>query len=83
MERSRPATINQRLTALSRFFAWAVQRGEVDRDPTQDTSGLHIPSRQPKALDDRARRRLRRRVEHEAAYMNSTLPKPRLQERKE
>jgi integrase/recombinase XerC len=67
VEQARPATINQRLTALSRFFAWAVLQGHVRVDPTQDTQGLQLSSRQPKALDDRALRRLLRRVQAEGS----------------
>jgi integrase/recombinase XerC len=67
VEQARPATINQRLTTLSRFFAWAVQQGHLRIDPTQDTQGLHLSARQPKALDDRALRRLLRRVQAEGS----------------
>ncbi len=31
VEKSAPATINQRLVALSRFFAWAVRQGDRPR----------------------------------------------------
>jgi integrase/recombinase XerD len=67
VERARPATINQRLTALSRFFAWAVQQGHLRVDPTRGTQGLQLSARQPKALDDRALRRLLRRVQAEGS----------------
>ena len=43
VEKARPATVNQRLTALKRFFAWAVREGHARSDPTADISGLRLP----------------------------------------
>ena len=40
VEKAAPATINQRLVALSRFFAWAVKQGLVREDPTQEVGNL-------------------------------------------
>ncbi len=62
VEKDRPATVNQRLTALKRFFAWAVRVGHARSDPTADISGLRLPQRQPKALTDKEVRRLLRAV---------------------
>ncbi|HYF61469.1 MAG TPA: tyrosine-type recombinase/integrase [Herpetosiphonaceae bacterium] len=62
VEQAAPATINQRVVALSRFFAWAVREGELREDPTQAVSSLRLPTHAPKALDDRDLRRLLRAV---------------------
>ena len=62
IEKARPSTINQRLTALSRFFKWAVARGAVRADPTADVSGVDSDPRHPKALDNAQLRRLLRAV---------------------
>ncbi len=62
VEKARPATVNQRLTALKRFFAWAVREGHARTNPTTDISGLRLPPRQPKALTEKEVRRLLRAV---------------------
>ena len=62
VERARPATVNQRLTALKRFFAWAVREGHARTNPTADILGLRLPQRQPKALTEKEVRRLLRAV---------------------
>jgi site-specific recombinase XerD len=62
VEKTAPATINQRLVALSRFFAWAVKSGMAHTNPTDDISNIHLPQRQPKGLDKRDLRRLLRAV---------------------
>lgn len=62
VEKASPATINQRLVALSRFFAWAVKQGLVPEDPTQDVSSIRLPQRQPQGLAKQALRRLLRAV---------------------
>jgi site-specific recombinase XerD len=61
-EKAAPSTINQRLTALSRFFSWALAQGLVERDPTTNISTIRLPNRQPKALSERDLRRLLRAV---------------------
>ena len=62
VEKARPATVNQRLTALSRFFAWATREGHVRTDPTVGISGPRLPQRQPNALTEKDVRRLLRAV---------------------
>jgi site-specific recombinase XerD len=60
VEKVAPATVNQRLVALSRFFAWAVQKDLSTEDPTTDVHALRLPPREPKGLDSREVRRLLR-----------------------
>ncbi len=62
VENAAPSTINNRLVALSRFFKWAVVKQITRTDPTAEISGVRLPARQPKALDDVYVRRLLRQV---------------------
>jgi site-specific recombinase XerD len=62
VEKAAPASINQRLVALDRFFAWAQRQGLVARNPTEDVTTLRLPQRQPKGLSSRDLRRLLRAV---------------------
>jgi len=62
IERASPATINQRLVALSGFFTWAVSQKIVRSDPTSDVSALRLPKRDIKSLDEKDYRRLLRAV---------------------
>jgi site-specific recombinase XerD len=55
-----PATINQRLVALTRFFRWARAQGLCRENPAEAVSNLRLDPRQPKALDKTALRRLLR-----------------------
>jgi site-specific recombinase XerD len=64
VEKVSPATVNQRLVALSRFFAWAVQKDISNEDPTTDVHALRLPPREPKALDSRDVRKLLRAAHH-------------------
>ncbi len=65
VERAAPATINQRLTALSRFFQWAVANDHARTNPTSLVKQLRIEQAAPKALDKKQTRRLLRQVERE------------------
>ena len=62
VEKVSPATVNQRLVALSGFFTWAVGQGLVRSDPTADVSALRLPKRDIKSLLDKDYRRLLRAV---------------------
>ncbi len=62
-EKARPATINQRLTALSRFLAWASGQGLIAGNPAAGVSGIRPEVRQPKSLTDRDLRRFLRAVD--------------------
>jgi integrase/recombinase XerC len=65
VERAAPATINQRLTALSRFYQWAVANDHARTNPTATVKQLRIEQAAPKALDRKQTRRLLRQVERE------------------
>lgn len=62
VERAAISTINQRLAALSKFFKWAISTGLAKIDPTASIRSIRPEKRRPKALDDRATRRLLREV---------------------
>lgn len=65
IEKAAPATVNQRLTALASFFAWARGEGLAQTDPTDEIKLMRPPARKPKALSEREVRKLLRTV-HEA-----------------
>jgi integrase/recombinase XerD len=62
VEKAAPATINQRLVAVSRFFAWAVQEGLAQNDPAHEVNSVRLPKRRPQGLSKRALRLLLRAV---------------------
>ena len=62
VENAKPATINQRLAGVSRFFKWALARGHVPADPTAEVKRERLAPRKPRALTDRQRKRLTRTV---------------------
>jgi len=62
LEQAKPATINQRLVALSCFYQWATAKGHLRSDPTAEVKGVRREKRQPKALGKGQVRRLLRYV---------------------
>ncbi len=62
VENAPPATVNARLTALSRYFKWAAARGYCRSDPTAEVKSVRPETRQSKALDDVYVRRLLRQI---------------------
>jgi integrase/recombinase XerD len=62
VEKAAPATINQRLVALTRFFDWAHREALVRTNPTSEVGGVRLFQRQPKGLPKRDLRRLLRAV---------------------
>ena len=62
VEKAKPATINQRLTALSRFLAWVQANGLISGNPAAGIAGIRPEARQPKALSKRDLRRFLRAV---------------------
>ena len=73
VERAAPATVNSRLTALSRYFKWAVNRNPCRRDPTTETQQVRAKRRQPQGLSDQYVRLLRRRIEKEGNLRDVAL----------
>lgn len=49
-EKAAPATINQRLVALTRFFHWARTQGVCRENPAAEVESIPLPPRKPQAL---------------------------------
>jgi len=62
VEKATPNTINVRLGAVSRFFAWAVKQGLARENPAAEVPGIRLTPRQPQALDKVYVRRLLRHI---------------------
>ena len=58
-----PATINRRLAALRRFFAWAKEHGCTENQPTERIRNVETMDHGPRSLDRRQWHRLQRSVE--------------------
>ena len=46
----KPATVNRRLAALSKYCRWAISRGTMSEDPTREVKGVSQVKAAPKAL---------------------------------
>lgn len=60
VEEAAPATVNQRLVALTRFFHWARAQDLCRENPAADVHHIRLDPKQPQALDDTDLRRLLR-----------------------
>ncbi len=69
VEKAAPATVNQRLVALTRFFRWTRREGLCRENPAEDVSNIRLPPRQPKALDKLTLRKLLRVARGTCAIM--------------
>ena len=63
VEKSSPATINQRLAGVSQFCRWMLRNELIAANPAEDVPTVERPSRRPKALNNRDLRKLLREVE--------------------
>jgi site-specific recombinase XerD len=59
-EQSAPATINQRLVAVKRFFKWLQKLQLIQQNPAEDIATIRIDQREVKSLEDTPLRRLLR-----------------------
>lgn len=64
-EKTAPATVNQRLVGVSRFFAWAISEGLAREDPTAGIATLRLPPRQPKGISEVHLRQILRKAQGE------------------
>lgn len=60
IEKVAPATINQRLTAITCLFRWARSQGWCRENQAEDVSNIRLEPHQPKALDNLTLRKLLR-----------------------
>ena len=58
----KPATVNRRISSLKTFFAFAIERGLCESDPTRRLKGLAQQALAPKALAEEDVRRILRRA---------------------
>jgi len=61
-EKASPNTINQRLVAIGRFFAWAHGENIIQMNPAVDVDLINVSELKPKGLDGRSLRQLLRAV---------------------
>ena len=62
VEKAAPATVNQRLVALSGFYQWAHGLALVRSNPTVEVVSVRLGKRDPKSMDERDLRKLLRAV---------------------
>lgn len=60
IEKAAPATINQRLVALTRFFRWARAQGLCRENPAEEVGTIRLNPRQPQAMEHTVVRKLLR-----------------------
>jgi integrase/recombinase XerC len=60
VEKAAPATVNQRLVALTRFFRWARGQRLCRENPAEEVGNIRLDPRQPKALAKTELRKLLR-----------------------
>jgi integrase/recombinase XerC len=73
VEQKQAATINRRLAALRKFFAWAKGTGKIAEVPTEQVKGLPAAPRTPKALAKREVDRLIREAERHGDKRNIAI----------
>lgn len=75
VERAKAATINRRLAALSSYLNWAVQSGQIDRNPAIGIRSVQQVSSGPRYLDRKQQYALQRAVEKEQQVVRLRFPK--------
>jgi len=60
VEGAAPATVNQRLVAVTRFFRWARAQGHCRENPAEEVGHIRLVPRKPQALEKTTLRRLLR-----------------------
>jgi len=64
IEQSAPATVNQRLSAVKRFFKWAQLQEIITVSPAESTKAIRIDQHEIKSLESKVFRRLLRAAKH-------------------
>jgi integrase/recombinase XerC len=73
VERKQAATVNRRLAALRRFFAWAQATGKIAEPPTARVKGVPAAPRTPQALSKREVDRIVREAERHGNKRNLAI----------
>ena len=71
--RLKPATINRRLVTLNRYFAWALRRRLISRDPAKPVKQVPVVEASPRHLSDREENALLAAVEKYGNLRDRTL----------
>lgn len=72
-EKSAPATINQRLVAVSRFFAWALDQGVVQINPAATVKAIRLEKHKPRGIKDVELRRLMRAIRKQGSLRDIAI----------
>lgn len=73
--RAKAATINRRLAALSAYLNWAVQSGQIDKNPAAGIRSVQQVNNGPRYLDRKQQFALQRAVEKELQVARLRFPK--------
>lgn len=61
-QKSSPATVNQRLVAVSSFFVWCVEVEIIAKDPTHSARAIRLEKHKPRSISGKQLQRLLRTV---------------------
>ena len=61
-QKSAPATINQRLVAVSSFFAWCLNANIITKSPCHSVKAIRLEKHKPRSIDEKTLKRLLRAV---------------------
>jgi integrase/recombinase XerC len=75
VERAKAATINRRLAALSAYLNWAVQSGQIEKNPVAGIRSVQQVNQGPRYLDRKQQFALQRAVEKELQIAKLRYPK--------
>lgn len=75
IERAKAATINRRLASLSAYLNWAVQSGQIDRNPATGIRSIQQVNNGPHYLDRKQQFALQRAIEKELQMIRFRYPK--------
>jgi site-specific recombinase XerD len=73
VQKSAPATINQRLVAVSRFFAWCLEIGVIAKNPTRWVQTIRLEKHQPHGINQNQLHRLLRTVHRAGDLRDSAM----------
>ena len=71
--KTKPATVNRKLAAVSALFRWAGETGQVEGDPTRYINGVARQQTAPKGLSDQDLRRILRKTHSVGSKRDAAL----------
>ena len=75
VERLKATTINRRLAALSAYMDWAVQTGQIDKNPRGKIKSVRLEEASAQALDRHQQYALQRAIEKDLQYAAKAYPR--------